>query len=128
MFTKKRGIVALTALFITEFTRGVFGLKKVCNTMSNVPQNTSSASRFCRFSNWYKPKNSFAWILRLKNLLLHKETAFESVSVDEIDREEKEIINCVQQNIFKEEIAKIRLKKFSRKKNSRLLKLSPFIS
>ena len=68
--------------------------------------------KFSRFSTWYKLKGSVAWILRLQNKLLHKEIAFQSILVDELDRAEKEIIKkCVQRECFSEQIIQLRFRK-----------------
>ena len=102
-------------------------LKKSCSAVSKTYSESLMEVKFSRFSTWYKLKKSVAWILRLKNKLLHKEIAFQSISVDELDRAEKEIIKCVQQDRFSEEIIQLRSGK-QHTRNNCLRKLNPFVS
>ena len=99
-------------------------LKKSCSAVS---KTNSESLMEAKFSTWYKLKKSVAWILRLKNKLLHKGIAFQSISVDELDRAEEEIIKCVQQDRFSEEVIQLRSGK-QHTRNNCLRKLNPFVS
>ena len=85
-------------------------------------------TRFSRFSTWYKLKRSVAWILRISDKLQRKKITFKPISVDELDRAEKAIIQCIQQESFAEEITRLRSSKTQRKQNNRLVKLNPIIN
>ena len=73
---------------------------------------------------WYELRRSVAWLLRVKDKLLCREITPQSISVDELDRAENEIIECVQKEAFSEEMSQLRSGK-QRKRNNCLLKLNP---
>ena len=101
-------------------------LKKSFSAVSKTNTESLMEVKFSRFSTWYKLKKSVAWILR-KNKLLHKEIAFQSISVDELDQAEKEIMMCVQQDRFSEEVIQLRSGK-QHTRNNCLRKLNSFVS
>ena len=81
-------------------------------------------SKFSRFSTWYELRRRVAWLLRVKDKLSRREITSQTISVDELDRAENEIIKCVQKEAFSEEISQLRSGK-QRKQNNCLLKLNP---
>ena len=56
------------------------------------------------------------------------EITFKPISVDKLDRAEKAIFKCVQQESFAEVITGLRFGKTQRKQNNCLFKLNPIIS
>ena len=99
-------------------------LKKSCNALLKTKTDLFMESKFSRFSTWYKLRRSVAWLLRVKDKQLRRETTSQAISVDELDRAENEIIKCVQKEAFSEEISQLRSGK-QRKQNNLLLKLNP---
>ena len=106
---------------------------------------------FGRFSQWYHLKNVVAWILRYRANLRkaiglrksgstphNKAARIEPITVEEMDKAEKEILAHVQKESFKEEIATLqnttvelgkgcaaRSRKGQVKKSSKIFKLDP---
>ena len=80
-------------------------------------------SKFSRFPTWYELRRSVAWLLRVKDKLLRRETTSQAISVDELDRAKNEIIKCVQKEAFSEDINQLQSGK-QRKRNNFLLKLN----
>ena len=119
------------------------------------PTNTKAGSTlgqlFGRFSQWHRLKKFVAWILRYRAnlrsavvrrksgpMLLNKAARIEPITVEEMNKAEREILIHVQKESFQEEIATLKiasfkveregvakLKKAKVKKSSRIFKLDP---
>ncbi|XP_068758639.1 uncharacterized protein [Montipora capricornis] len=96
-------------------------VKKVQVLTTVVDKKADILTRLGRFSNWYRMKKCIAWILRLKQLLTHKQlpltgkahrtrnaaikdTSRESFTVEEMQRTEKTILQLVQDSAFPREL------------------------
>jgi len=102
-------------------------LKKSCNAVSKMSPDLSMEVKFSRFSTWYELKRSVAWILRVRDKLLRKDLTLTPISVDELERAERAILECVQRESFAKEITRLRAGKTLCKQHNRLLKLRPYI-
>lgn len=78
------------------------------------------------YSSWYRFKKALAWILRLKDLLLHRSTPSYFLSVDELKKSEIITFRHIQSEYFSEELFSLKSGR-SVSKTSRLFKLNPII-
>ena len=56
--------------------------------------------RFSRFSSWFKPKKSVAWLLRLYDTLRFRSVHKGALTVEELAKAENVIIKLTQQHYF----------------------------
>ena len=90
-----------------------------------VDEKADILTRLACFSKWHRMKRCIAWILRLKQLLTHKQlpltdkahrrrnaaikdTSHESFTVEEMQRAEKTILRLVQDSAFPRELEVLR--------------------
>ena len=118
---------------------------------TNAEAGSTLGQLFGRFSQWHRLKKFVAWILRYRANLrravvcresgpmpLNKATRIEPITVEEMNKAEREILLHVQRESFKEEIATLkaasvkagregvaRPRKAQVKKSSRIFKLDP---
>ncbi|XP_068690212.1 uncharacterized protein [Montipora foliosa] len=100
-------------------------VKKVQVLTTVVDEKANILTRLARFSNWHRMKRCIAWILRLKQLLTHKQlpltdkahrtrnaamkdTSHESFTVEEMQHAEKTILRLVQDSAFPRELEVLR--------------------
>ncbi|XP_068671292.1 uncharacterized protein [Montipora foliosa] len=100
-------------------------VKKVQVLTTVVDEKADILARLARFSNWHCMKRCITWILRLKQLLTHKQlpltdkahrtrnaaikdTSRESFAVKEMQRTEKTILQLVQDSAFPRELEVLR--------------------
>ena len=100
-------------------------VKKVQVLTTVVDEKADILTRLARFSNWHGMKRCIAWILRLKQLLTHKQlpltdkahrtrnaaikdTSHESFTVEEMQRAGKTILRLVQDSAFPRELEVLR--------------------
>ena len=104
-------------------------LRKTVNVVkSDVNLELQLNDRFARFSSWYRLKRSVAWILRLKRRLLKRPIPKGQLTVDELDKAERAIIQCVQCQTFAKEINELLCdSKTCVHKSSPLRKLNPVL-
>ena len=102
-------------------------LRKTVNLVkSDVNLELLLNDRFARFSSWYRLRHSVAWILRLKRCLLKQPISKGQLTVDELDKAERAIIQCVQCQTFAKEINELLCdSKTCVHKSSPLRKLNP---
>ena len=79
------------------------------------------------FSSWYKLKKALSWILRVRNVLLHRTSCKGLISVDELKESERIILRHVQLSCFPSEVTSLVASK-SVAKSSVLHKLSPILN